>query len=328
MKIVGHKKILAYLSKTSSAKTISHAYLFYGPEHVGKSTVARWFGKMLVCEKSCGAPCEMCRACVEIEKGIYPDFHNIQAGSHTSLISIDEIRTLKLALSHTSLHNSYKIVIIDPIEALGPEAANAILKTLEEPHGKTVFILIANVLTGIAKTIISRTELITFSNVSRAEIIKALPETYSSEQKEFIARITTGKIALALSLTPEIIHERAKDEREILKLLTSPLHEQIVLTPKTIERLGEKTREYTASLLRDILLYKIGGKKYVIHRYLARELYDLGKKIRLSAVTGALNELLAMTSDIRHNVNEELLWSTILLKLSSKDAPSLSQFGY
>lgn len=328
MKIIGHQKILKYLSKAVVNNLVSHAYLFAGPKHVGKATVARWFGKILLCERTTeGVPCGACRACVEVEKGVYPDFHYI-IPEDTKMINIDAVRGLKAALSKTPLRNSYKIVIIDPAEALGGEAANALLKTLEEPYGKTVFILIAHAPAGIAETIISRAELITFSQVSRTEIMQALPETYSNEQKEFVARVAMGKVGLALSMNKETIHERANDEREIARLLAAPSHEQLVSLPRLRERLGDKMAEYTATILRDILLYKIGRAERMVHRYLARELVCLGTRLKLPAVARALDALLAMERDMRHNVNEELLWSTLLLQLSSNDALYSSQSGY
>lgn len=326
MKIIGHQQITEYLSRVAKTNNPSHAYLFSGPEHVGKATVAKWFAKTLLCEEE--ASCGTCRACVEIEKEIYPDFYHVRSDNEKRGITIDEIRKIRLALSHTSFRNGYKIAIIDPVNEVFKEAANAFLKLMEEPPGKTVFILIAHGLENVIPTIISRAERITFSLVPRDEIASALPISYSPEQKEFIARISLGRIGQALTASPETIRKQAEDEREILELLMAPAHTQLLLLQKLIKR--QKARparplarltEYVGNILHDALLHKIGLGERVVHKYIGRELKEFNSHLKLSQIFLALDRLLAIDSDMRHNVNEELIWSEFFLKLS-RTAPS------
>ena len=201
MPIVGHSTITKYLSATIARDNPSHAYLFYGPEHVGKETTALWFAQGLFCIDAMKKPCERCGVCISVQKGIHGDIVVIKPNEKDEkLISIDQVRRAQNFINKTALHNSYKIVIIKPAELLSLEAANALLKTLEEPAGKSILILIAQNHQDVTSTVRSRLEHVKFSYLSPSLIRETLTGDYTDEQKDFIARFVQGKIGYALAL--------------------------------------------------------------------------------------------------------------------------------
>ena len=140
--ILGHQSIVNYLQTSIINQKINHAYIFYGPEHIGKSLVADYFVNSLQCEefnnKNKKIPCQKCNACQQIEKGIHPDIYKVNKESDKKNISIEQVRNLQHKLSMRSFLTSYKVAIIDQAESISLEAANSLLKTIEEPTSKTI----------------------------------------------------------------------------------------------------------------------------------------------------------------------------------------------
>ncbi len=151
-----------FLKKTAELGNISHAYLFLGKEHLIKKTTAIEFIKLLNCQEKefSKRPCQTCRSCRDIQAQVHPDFFIIrpEAGE----IQISQIRKLRKALSLHPHSVYYKSVIIEYAEKMNQESASAFLKTLEEPKGRTIFILICNNSEMLLPTIVSRCQVIKF----------------------------------------------------------------------------------------------------------------------------------------------------------------------
>src|SRR3989344_7958631 len=129
--IIGQEHIVQTLTNSILGKNISHAYLFSGPRGSGKTTIARIFAKAINCEKPSGfEPCNKCNSCQEIMSSRSLDLIEIDAASHTG---VDDIRDLISGIKFSPVKSKYKIFIIDECHQLSKPAANALLKTLEEP---------------------------------------------------------------------------------------------------------------------------------------------------------------------------------------------------
>ena len=149
--MTGQEHILNYLKKSIEKDKVSHAYLFEGPGYFNKKDMALWFAKYLDCEG--------------------PDITEISALENKQ-ISIEQIRELRRYLSLSPHSGSYKIAIIDSAEKMTSAAANALLKTLEEPRGNAVLILVTSVPLALPNTILSRCEEIKFRAISLDKISK------------------------------------------------------------------------------------------------------------------------------------------------------------
>jgi len=223
---IGHQKIWHFLNTTVKSEKISHAYLFSGPDRIGKKKVALEFIKLLNCQekKTENKPCQSCYCCKAIEKKSFADLIFIEPEKKE--ISISQIRNLswKLALqSHMSL---FKSAIIDEAHLMNIEAQSALLKTLEEPRGKVIIILVTAFPELLFPTIISRTERIKFSPVSKKEIKNFLNEKEISEEKsEELVSFSLGKPGEIIDFLncPQALEERIRKIKDLKKLIESPL---------------------------------------------------------------------------------------------------------
>lgn len=167
--IIGHERIKDNLENVIQTGKIKHAYLFTGQEHLGKFTLACEFARILNKKNY---------TISQIQKNKAPDIIIIQPEAEKSnLISIKQIRELQRKLSLTPFESKYKIAIIDQSHFLRKEAANALLKTLEEPSDKAILILISTSKAALLSTIVSRCEVLKFWPVSQNLILQNFLET-------------------------------------------------------------------------------------------------------------------------------------------------------
>lgn len=143
---------------------LPHALLLKGRSGTGKLDFAMHLSRSLLCESplESGMACGSCAACSWFSNSLHPDFRMIEpegeteSGKLTNRITIDQIRALSGFMGTTAHRNGYKVVLIHPAEAMNPNAANALLKTLEEPQGKSIFILVTSKPHRLLQTILSR----------------------------------------------------------------------------------------------------------------------------------------------------------------------------
>ncbi len=193
--IIGQEHIVQTLTNAISSGMISQAYLFSGPRGSGKTTIARLLAKAVNCQnRKTGEfePCNKCSSCLEIMGGRALDLIEIDAASHRG---IDEVRELKEGIKFTPTKSKYKIFIIDESHQLTKEAANALLKTLEEPPSYAIFILATTEIHKMIPTIISRCQRFDFRRLTIPEIIKRL-EIISEKEKVKIEKPALELIAL------------------------------------------------------------------------------------------------------------------------------------
>lgn len=214
--MIGHQKQWKFLKRSVEQGNTSHAYLFHGQEQLGKKTLASELAKLLNCKADFEQrPCEKCRACEEINEGRHPDLTMVEPDGGE--IKIGQIRTLVDKLSRKPYSGPFKIAIIDQAHLLNQEAESALLKTVEEPKGKTVLILITSQKDALASTLVSRTQSIEFYPVTPSKIKEFLKEEVNSEQAERIARISLGRPGLAKQLTDPEVFEDYQEKLERLK---------------------------------------------------------------------------------------------------------------
>ncbi len=221
--IVGHEKQVKFLAKGIEKHRLAHAYLFVGPGGVGKLTVALAFAKALNCQRrKDGTFCGQCKSCLTIDQASHPDVHLISPESDKSgEISIAQIKKLCRDFTLSALSGFYKVGIIDGADILGLPAANAFLKTLEEPLGKTTFIL-TSASGQILPTISSRCQILKFPSLSILKVEEYLKAQGVAQAKK-IARISMGRPGLALSAVknPEILKKQENLIDDLISLLTA-----------------------------------------------------------------------------------------------------------
>jgi len=251
------------LTNALSMGLISHAYLFSGPRGSGKTTIARLLAKAVNChnrKENQFEPCNNCPSCLEIVTGRSLDLIEIDAASHRG---IDEVRELRDGIKFSPTKEKYKVFIIDESHQLTKEAANALLKTLEEPPAHAIFVLATTEIHKMIPTIVSRCQRFDFRKLTLPEIIKRLEIICKKEKAkiekpalELIALNSGGSIRDAESLLDQALTFagtlgkegtiKAEDIKDLLGIVDT------VLIGQFVDFLAEKNTEKAVSFLNEI----------------------------------------------------------------------------
>jgi DNA polymerase-3 subunit gamma/tau len=214
--LIGQEHIVRTLSNAIKLDRISHSYLFSGTRGVGKTTTARILAKALNCEQGPTAePCDRCSFCEEIRQGSSIDVREIDGASNNG---VAEVRDLIENVQYATSSCKYKVYIIDEVHMLSKSAFNALLKTLEEPPPRVVFIFATTELNKIPETILSRCQCFEFKPLTHKQIIKQL-ELISEQEGivvnslglEEIAKNGTGSMRDAQSLLDQVVAFSGKE---------------------------------------------------------------------------------------------------------------------
>ncbi|PIR72455.1 MAG: hypothetical protein COU42_01200 [Candidatus Nealsonbacteria bacterium CG10_big_fil_rev_8_21_14_0_10_36_24] len=261
--IIGQEHVVQTLSNAISSGMVSHAYLFSGPRGSGKTTTARLLAKAVNCRNRQAnqfEPCDKCPSCLEIKEGRSLDLIEIDAASHRG---IDEIRELRDGIKFAPAKEKYKVFIVDESHQLTKEAANALLKTLEEPPSHAIFVLATTEIHKMIPTIISRCQRFDFRKLTFPEIIKRLEIVCQKEKAkinraalEIIAlnsagsiRDAEGLLGQALTFAGTLGREgviKADEIKDLLGLVDT------VLISKFVDFLSEKNRQGAVGFLQDV----------------------------------------------------------------------------
>jgi DNA polymerase III subunit delta' len=210
--VVGHPKPLEILRAALSGQRLHHAYLFLGPEGIGKRTVAMALARAIHCDESNGDSCGHCVNCARIDDANHPDVHVIGTLAGKKEITIQQMRELERKLRYRSFSGKRKIAIVEPAESLNPSAQNALLKTLEEPPENSLIILIAPNGGGLLPTLRSRCLRLSFTPLLRSEMAAFLKSSrgVDAEAAEFLAAMSMGSIGAAINLDQATLIEKRR----------------------------------------------------------------------------------------------------------------------
>ncbi|PIQ78366.1 hypothetical protein COV82_01225 [Candidatus Peregrinibacteria bacterium CG11_big_fil_rev_8_21_14_0_20_46_8] len=298
--LIGHEKELALLERDIRSGSTSHAYLFVGPKKIGKFRVARSFATILQCPDNY---CKKCPTCIQIEKHGHPDTIEFKDTGET--LKIESVRTLIERLSLTSQSN-YKIVLMESIDRLTLDAANALLKILEEPPPKTLFILTAESLRRVLPTIVSRVRRITFTMPPQEKVKTALDTMFPEIDSELRANalfLSQGRSGHAIQLlqNPEALQELLDMYRHIQFLDENA---SIATRMNTVQDL---VKEKETNKLETFL-------PLCAHYFRQKMLSTKNSAVQLKTIA-ILKQLDSITELMQRNVNTRLLLEHFMLSL-------------
>ncbi len=265
---VGNSQTIQYLKGLSRNRNLGQVYLFYGPEGVGKHTASIFLAASVICPNQ---GCGQCLDCKQIFQGINPNVFDISPEGN--FLTIGQIREIQHELSLKSVAERVRFVIIDGADRLKMEAANALLKTIEEPPPKTVFLLLTSRPDLVLPTIISRSQRVIFRASSPEEVSKTLQINQKAEKEKAIlaAKISGGLYGRALTYLNDEWQEKKRiflldiliNIKEIDSLEIADRAEQLVkLIQKPAEVLKKKHKKEIAVYIDEMG----GGDRSLIKR--------------------------------------------------------------
>ncbi|MDE0470093.1 MAG: DNA polymerase III subunit delta' [Candidatus Poribacteria bacterium] len=312
--IIGHQQIVEQLQRTVASDRIAGAYLFYGPEGVGKETVARYFAQLILCQQKTQPPtvCGTCLACRKIDSGNHPDLQFIHPEGRQ--LKIGQIRELQKQIIYEPLEASRKIYILTDTERMNAEAENCLLKTLEEPPASSVLILLTSNIRALLPTTRSRCQILQFHPMPPQELAKTLVEKFSvpPEQATTLAIAADGAIGKALTQL-EKGDIRTESVPEVLKetnlLAAFRLAENFKDNPETLSEL--------VTWYRDLLFLQQGAPSELItHIHSLDELRAIVPRYSRLRIQQAIQTIFDTKSLIENtNTNATLALEVMCLKL-------------
>ncbi len=295
--LVGQQHVTETLANAIRNDRVAHAYIFSGARGVGKTTAARILAKAMNCVKGpTPEPCGECDSCKEIAAGTSLDVIEIDAASNRG---IDQIRELREMVRYAPAASRSKVVILDEAHMLTGEASNALLKTLEEPPDRVIFVMATTEPENLADTIRSRSQHFHFRALTFAEIAGRLEEVAKKENLKIdpgamavIARMAEGSLRDALSLLEQA---RAycgdtipdKDVRELLGVVPDDALEELV---------GAISSGSADRALALVHTFQKEGRNL---QHFCREAIRHMRNLLIARVCGAESDLIAATPDQR-----------------------------
>ncbi|MBI5466282.1 MAG: DNA polymerase III subunit delta' [Candidatus Kerfeldbacteria bacterium] len=331
--LIGHQAAYRLLADLFDRGTPSHAYLLAGPRSVGKTTVVRQLLKYLLCLKSKSKehPGDACQACRQIEAGTHPDVWWLKRAEGKQDITIDQIRQLKGFTNLGSLAGGLRVVVMEAAEDLNPEAANALLKVLEEPLGRTVFFLISHQPSRLLPTVRSRCFVIHFGFTPLDIIKEALVSRYKlpPAQATDLARLASGRpgVALALACSPELGQEMLTQAKGFLSLLghnpwvamqqliASTLKQSDAAHNKEVEKVNDYLKVWL-EVLRDIVLLKLDLPGLVRYQALEPDMNKLSSGFSLLKLLDLSQQLEQARRKLEANANIRLTLECLTINFS------------
>ncbi|MCK9273758.1 MAG: DNA polymerase III subunit delta' [Syntrophales bacterium] len=325
--ICGHESQIELLKNSMIRNRVAHAYFFSGMEGVGKKTTAIAFAGALNCKNKISDSCGICSSCRKISRGTHPDVLVIKP--QNILIRIQDIRDMQEQLQFRPFEGRRRVVLIDDAHKLSEAAANALLKTLEEPMPYNVIILLASRYKGLPKTILSRCQKIRFNPVHPVKIRKYLinSKSFKENDAEILAAASQGIIG-------RIIEQNDRAQKNI-RLIQSGIFD--IDDPFLLFSLVNDMEDDRKSVLeelvllrewfRDSLLLKETGRKdLLIHPDLFTAAESLSGRLEVEYILKGIEAVTLAISAIERNANKQLTLESMIFKLSYLSSKGKSDY--
>lgn len=330
--IIGNEQIVNFLKSTILIEKISQAYLFVGPPKLGKRLVADIFCNTILCRdpisKKIAFPCGKCTMCQQFQKGIHSEFLVLTKERDKKNISVEAVRSFQHEFNTTSILGGIKIGIIDDAADLSKEGANALLKTLEEPLGESIIILITTSQDSLPATIISRCQILSFQLVARSVIASHLEKLGClKKDAEKLAALAFGRPGRAINFFkhPSLLKKFEKEIEDFFKIFHKGIPENFLLLQQYLgigkyqDRIKrtEEMINICSSIIRDIILFKKEKYNQIVYLDYIEKLKQLSQSFSLLALLKKLKELTAFRELLNQNINPQLIFENYLLNLKS-----------
>jgi len=324
--IIGHSAPIGWLQRAIQTNHLAHAYLFVGENAIGKRLTALRVTQAISCdtyrETMAPDPCGVCKSCYQIAAHTHPDFLYIQPDpeGQNPQIKIEWVREIEHHVVYRPLIGVKKICLIDEVDRMTVGAANALLKTLEEPPDHCLFLLITNRPSSLLSTITSRCLVVRFSPSSPANVKNYLTEVRNISESEarLISCISGGRVGEALQID---ITDSIARKNHYLSLLSEGSLDSIpplLDTAEAVSKPGEVQKGLNEfwRILRDLLLITLNcNSNEVMYQEDIPTLQTIAKRTSTAALLNLLDELQALENGLHRNLNMQLGFERFLVHL-------------
>jgi DNA polymerase-3 subunit delta' len=321
--MLGHEWAVKLLKEHIVRKNLRHAYLFTGPYGVGRRTLALRFAQALNCPRpiSPGVPCRMCRTCKLIDQMQYPDLSVVQADQVGGMLKVDQVRELQHSLALAPFEGRYRVALLLRFEEANPNAANALLKTLEEPTSQVVLVLTAESAERLLPTIVSRCEVLRLRPLPLTLVQQGLQNIWGlpDDQARLLAQISGGRPGYALQLhnSPDLLVQRQTWLDDQTRLLSASRVDRFAYAEnlaKDKETLRSALRVWL-SYWRDVLLRAGGASGSIANLDREKEIEGVVTHLSLGQSQEMVASLERTLDLLESNVNARLATEVLLLDL-------------
>lgn len=333
--IYGHEWAVAQLRSNIRADRVAHAYLFTGPPGIGKSLLALRMAQALICERQSGDPCLQCRACRRIERDNHPDVRvagmatqaagaKAEEAARQKELKIATIREWQRDLTLRPYEAKRRVLILHDAERLSEEAANAMLKTLEEPPPYATLLLVAHS-NELLPTIVSRCRVLRLRPVPTALVAEALRTRGATpERAAELAAWSGGRVGWAISMLADEAAQTARRERlaELIELSIRDVSAGLQWAEQRAKeyRAGEQETvlswlELWQSWWRDVIYVAAGCNEAVTNVDRRDELTTLARRVSPAMALRFWQQIIAASQQLRDNVNPQLALEHLVLHL-------------
>ena len=315
--VIGQDRVVSVLKRSIEMGRVSHAYLFSGIEGCGKRKTALAFVQAVFCgrEEACG----VCSSCRKVAGGQHPDLHMLEPDG--AFIKIDQVRELQKELSYRPFEAPKKACIIDGAEKLNLSSGNALLKTLEEPPGNALMILVTPARSAVLQTILSRCQTLDFQPLS-AELIeeRLVRDQFPAEAARVAATLSGGSLRRGIEIATD----------GVLESRVSFLERVIALNLKDVSTLFATAEELAAdkeglpgllelllSFLRDVLIYR-ATPEAIANADLVQLVEREADRSTEGRVIELIEQLVAMRRMLARNVNARLALEVFFMRYAAR----------
>lgn len=333
--LVGQDRAVALLQRNLERGSVAHAYLLVGPPHVGKMTLALELAQALNCEAA-EPPCGECDSCRKVAEGKHADVQVIGLDSGNSNdkpraeISIEQVREMQHSASLPPFEGSHKIFIIDGAELMSNEAANCLLKTLEEPSEGVIFILLTANDSVLPDTVVSRCQRLELRPLPTPKLEAALNERRGLEPAKagLLARLGHGRLGWALVAADDdsLLQRRSQLLERLLEVIKGDNGPRFDYAAQLATQFGQNrasVREVLDLWLdwwRDLLLVKLGSSDIVTNIDHEAELVEMGRGYSLAQIRAFLGSIQAAGEQLEQNANPRLVLEVLMLAIPGRSA--------
>ena len=323
--LAGHSRAITLLQQSLRNGQLSHAYLFVGPAHVGKFTLALNLAQAVNCAHQ-EPPCQECPSCRRIAASKHPDFRVIDLlPEKAKSISIDQIRNMQTETHLPPYEGKYKVFVIDGAHLLSHEAANSILKILEEPPPNILIILLTTSESALLPTIASRCQRVELRPLSLGLVRDILAKDHQITQgkADLLARLSGGCLGWAILAIQNGSLLSDRDERlaDIARVCGAASRDRLAYAADLAGMFG-KGRDKVADILsawqqwwRDLLLIKCDNTRWIINIDQEPVLSKQAETLTAEGISAFMREIRATTVKLEQNANPRLALEVLMLKM-------------